>query len=221
MPRAKRIFLIRHGQSASNVDITLHSHTPDHKIPLTQLGLQQAAEAGKTLAGKFAGERVSVYYSPFLRTRQTWSQIREQLPTELIYKEREDPRIREQEWGNFQNLDEMEIIDKERDAYGPFYYRLPNGESGADVYDRCTTFLDTLYRDFERADFPPNVLIVSHGLTIRLLLMRWLHYTVEEFENFANPKNCQIFEMALDEKENRYKLLTPFGKWQKKETQTK
>ena len=42
--------------------------------------------------------------------------------------------------------------------------------------------MDTLHRDFQKTDFPQNVLIVTHGLTMRLFLMRWFHWTVSEFE---------------------------------------
>jgi broad specificity phosphatase PhoE len=70
-----------------------------------------------------------------------------------------------------------------------------NGESGADVYDRVTTFLDTMYRDFEKNNYPENTLIVSHGLTIRLFLMRWFHWSVEEYESKHNPKNREIIVM--------------------------
>ena len=35
----------------------------------------------------------------------------------------------------------------ERLRFGRFYYRFPNGESGADVYDRITIFEDHMIRD--------------------------------------------------------------------------
>ena len=107
----------------------------------------------------------------------------------------EDPRLREQEWGHLRNVAEGEAIQEERDAYGTFYYRIPNGESGADVYDRVTTFLDTLHRDFEKSDYPDNCLIVTHGLTLRLFLMRWFHWSVEEFHDLCNPTNGQVVVM--------------------------
>jgi broad specificity phosphatase PhoE len=61
----------------------------------------------------------------------------------------EDPRIREQDFGNYQ---EQHVIDKakvERHKFGAFYYRFPNGESASDVYDRASTFLDSLWRSFD------------------------------------------------------------------------
>ncbi len=51
-------------------------------------------------------------------------------------------------------------------------------------------------------------MITTHGTAIRLFLMRWFHWTVEQFEATRNPHNCEIFELELQEN-NKYKLLTP------------
>ena len=45
----------------------------------------------------------------------------------MIY-EKEDPRIREQEWGNFQDPKEMSKVIDERRKIGAFFYRFPTGE---------------------------------------------------------------------------------------------
>lgn len=209
LKKAKNIYLVRHGESMGNVDKALYTTTPDHAIELSPLGKTQAEAAGKDFAGILGGQSVAVYISPFTRTRQTWEGIRKGLEPSQIYFEREDPRIREQEWGNFQKPDEIERIDKERDKFGTFFYRLPDGESGADVYDRVTTFLDTLYRDFAKPDFPDNVLLVCHSLTIRVLVMRWLHSGVQEYENWRSPRNCAFVHLGLNAN-NKYELLTPF-----------
>ena len=81
----------------------------------------------------------------------------------------------------------------ERQRFGRFFYRFPNGgESGADVYDRMTIFEDHLVRDIETGRFPENcsVVIVTHGLTLRLFLMRWFHWSVEDLESVFNPPHC-------------------------------
>ena len=47
---------------------------------------------------------------------------------------REDPRIREQEWGNFQDPGEMEKVMEERRKIGAFFYRFPTGERFASTW---------------------------------------------------------------------------------------
>ena len=106
------------------------------------------------------------------------------------------------------------VVEPERELYGHFYYRIPNGESCADVFDRVSDFMGTLWRDFKKPTFPNNVVIVTHGMTLRLFVMRFLHSTVEEFETWANPKNGEVFELKLDntyEENVRYKQFRDNG----------
>tara|TARA_B110000971_G_C19622301_1_gene325378 strand:+ start:179 stop:481 length:303 start_codon:yes stop_codon:yes gene_type:complete len=65
---------------------------------------------------------------------------------------REEPRLTEQQFGNFQNVVDVREQKSERIKYGRFYYRFPLGESGLDVYNRASSFINTLYRDFEDED---------------------------------------------------------------------
>jgi broad specificity phosphatase PhoE len=88
---------------------------------------------------------------------------------------------------------------------------LPNGESGADVYDRVSDFFGTLHRDFEKEDYPQHAVIITHGMTIRTFLMRWFHWTVEQFEECANPANCQILVLEKGG-DGKYHLLTELQK---------
>ncbi|HSI34908.1 MAG: histidine phosphatase family protein [Phycisphaerae bacterium] len=231
--RPQRIILIRHGESQANVDRSLHGHTPDHKIALTPRGHEQAASAGRKLweelvrpdsDSPFSGCRqlVQFYTSPYLRTRQTFQGIlagmRECHPElDQLYRNYEDPRLREQEFGNYRPPGAYDSIRDERDQFGTFFYRIEGGESGADVYDRLTGAMDTMHRDFAKADFPANMIVVSHGLTIRLFLMRWFHWTVEEFEKLRNPKNCQYYVLEKMPGE-KYELKTEMLKYTEAET---
>mmetsp|Transcript_1062 Transcript_1062/g.1223 ORF Transcript_1062/g.1223 Transcript_1062/m.1223 type:complete len:106 (+) Transcript_1062:760-1077(+) len=68
----------------------------------------------------------------------------------------------------------------ERHNFGAFYYRFPNGEAASDVYERVSTFLDSLWRSFDvkRSD---NYVIVTHGISIRVLLARYFRYSIDQF----------------------------------------
>jgi len=202
----KRIILLRHGESEGNVDKDVYSHTPDHKIALTSKGLMQAFTAGEEIRKIIGMESIHAYVSPYLRTRQTLAEAAKGLK---ILKSHEDPRLREQEWGNFRSPEDTEKFQKVRYEYGPFYYRFPDGESGADVYDRVSTFFETLFRDFKNENYPTNTLIVTHGLTIRLFLMRWYHNGVDTFEKWKNPRNCQFFVMHSSLESGQFILETP------------
>ena len=92
----------------------------------------------------------------------------------------EDPRIREQDFGNYQDVATMQKAKKERFKFGAFYYRFSDGESGSDVFDRVSTFLDSLWRsfDFNRSQ---NYVLVTHGISIRVLLARYFRYSIDQF----------------------------------------
>ena len=207
------IHLIRHGESKANVSNDVYKKTPDWKVPLTKKGKDQAKVAGESL-GHVLKERqekpsIIIYTSPMVRALQTARVIKKHIgiPCKNFY---EDPRLREQHWGNYQE-DHLKLkIAKERDRFGTLFYGIPYGESGAAVYDRISTFLETLYRDFEKPDYPSNAIIVSHGLAIKAFLMRFFHWKVKEFEEMKNPKNCEIFTLKLVM--NRYNLITPVRK---------
>lgn len=216
------IFLIRHGESIGNVDKTTYHDTPDWKIPLTQKGIEQARQAGcdlgclmrelsrsrKYYLSDFNGKRkfANIYTSPWYRARQTTAELIKGIgiPEEDV---KEDPRLREQEWGNYQEAHIQKKIKEERHKYGSFFYRMPNGESGANVYDRVTTFIDTLHRDFEDKNFPYYTVISTHGLTMKAFLTRWFHWSAEKFDSIDTPDNCAIIRMDLNES-YRYDLVT-------------
>lgn len=208
--RPQRIILIRHAESEGNADNTIYQNTQDFALKLSQKGIEQAKTAGKQIREIIQNESIYVYLSPYYRTRETFKGLSESIKDNIV-KVVEDPRIREQDWGHLRHPDDNKGISKERDDFSTFYYRIPDGESGADVFDRVSNFLDTLHRDFEKEKFPKNILIVTHGLTLRLFLMRWFHWTVEEFEKLRNPKNCQIVVMQK-QPDNHYKLISELAK---------
>ena len=208
--KPNRIVLVRHGLSQGNADKRLHETIPDYALNLTDEGIEQAKQAGQEIKKIFGQETLQVYLSPYFRTRQTYQHIQESVK-ENIVKVFEDPRLREQDWGHLRQPDTNEGIIQERDSFSTFYYRIKDGESGADVYDRVSGFLETLHRDFQKSDFPDNVLLVTHGMTMRLFLMRWFHWSVEEFEAVRNPNNCQIVVMQKD-LDDRYNLMSELAR---------
>lgn len=213
MSKPSRIVFVRHAQSEGNVNRAVHATTPDWRISLTEEGLKQAAKAGDALIDRLGqSEPLGVYVSPYLRTMQTWREMKARLDGKPIAFVKEDVRLREQEWGNLRVHDPRawEEIEAERDAYGTLFYRFAHGESGCDVLDRCSGFLDTIHRDFVKDDMPAHILIVTHGYTLRVLLTRWLHWDIESFHQLGNPRNCESFELELNPDTQRYRLIGTF-----------
>eukprot|EP00246_Nothoceros_aenigmaticus_P003182 TRINITY_DN14152_c0_g1_i1.p1 TRINITY_DN14152_c0_g1~~TRINITY_DN14152_c0_g1_i1.p1 ORF type:complete len:323 (+),score=29.02 TRINITY_DN14152_c0_g1_i1:180-1148(+) len=210
--RPTRIILVRHGQSEGNVDQSKYTSTADPKICLTEQGLNQSEECGRRIrrmiesTAKEDDWKVYFYVSPYTRTLSTLTGIGRAFERRRILGVREEPRIREQDFGNFQEEGTMKIVKDIRNRFGRFFYRFPEGESASDVFDRVTGFLESLWRDIDmnrldreiNSKSPDlNLVIVSHGVTMRVFLMRWFKWTTAQFELLNNPKNCEIRVMQL------------------------
>lgn len=203
--RPRRIVLLRHGESMGNVDQSAYVTTADWKIQLTDVGKEQAVDAGRRLREKICEEdaKVIFYHSPYLRTKQTLDELIPYFSDDEILSCLEEPRICEQQIGNFQNVQQVLHAKEERAKFGRFFYRFPSGEynkysfgilrlvyiimftncsifntgeAGLDVYNRVSSFIPTLVRDLDRhrrsgIDVDNlNVVIVTHGLSLRLFL---------------------------------------------------
>jgi broad specificity phosphatase PhoE len=208
--RPRRIILIRHGESQGNIDDAIYETVPDHALTLTAKGRREASEAGTWLRAYLRDEPVTLYCSPYIRTRQTAELLGLGVPSEEM---RIEPRLREQDWANFQDPDDIAEQKRQRNDYGHFYYRFTHGESGSDVYDRVSTFLESLWRSFVGpGTAEQNLVIVTHGLTMRLFCMRWFHWSVEYFESLENPVNGGHV-VLVRQPSLTYRLEQPFVQW--------
>ncbi|KAG1664180.1 hypothetical protein FOA52_011356 [Chlamydomonas sp. UWO 241] len=207
-----RIILVRHAESAGNVDDEAYTYIPDSQIPLTARGHMQARAAGQKIreyieARSGRDYRLFCYLSPYKRSLQTYESMSCAFPSDNIMGVQEEVQLREQDFGNFQDVMSKSHEKAERVRFGRFYYRFPNGESGADVYDRITIFEDHMVRDINAGRFAhkTNLVIVSHGLALRVFLMRWFHWTLAQYLMVHNPPNAEplILERVISEAESR------------------
>lgn len=204
------ILLVRHGLSAGNKDKKVHHELPDHAIPLAEEGFVQARRAGLSIKSylhdnNLADTHVRLWQSPYLRTRQTAQEIvNTQWRTHkksIITDVREDVALCEQQFGLFDGLTNKELKVKYPDEHahyekcerfdGRFWARMPLGESRFDVTLRVHQMFGTWVRDAERHGVN-TIVVVSHGVTIRAIMMRWLHRSFEWFESEPNPGNCSV-----------------------------
>ena len=102
---------------------------------------------------------------------------------------------------------------QERADYGHFFYRIPNGESAADAYDRVSGFNESLWRSFGELDFASVCILVTHGLMTRVFLMKWYHFSVEYFEDLRNMNHCEFVVMKLNEDSGKYVLQNDLRTW--------
>ena len=204
------IKLVRHGQSMANTGEVVPAEVGDHTVALTALGREQARAAGRSIGPAFLDAALA-YCSPFRRARETMAGV---LAGAAVsggaargaVRVFEDPRLREVDHG-YVDVASQEVL---RRTHGWFYYRFNGGESPADCYDRTSAFLESMMRQAARKR-SERVVVVTHSLTIRCFVMRFLHLTVEDFDRMAGLPNGAVVTLA-----RREALASPVftsGRW--------
>lgn len=196
------IWLVRHGESTSNVGEENPAFVGDRNISLTHFGKKQAFNVGAKLQDILTTESTRIYVSPFMRARETLQHMSEGAKSsEILTRAIEDPRLREMCYG-YATDESFVQQQRVRPIHGWFYYRFLGGESPADVYDRCTTFIDSMWRNLNRREPGTleikNVVIVAHGGLNRIFVMRFLNLSVEQFETMSDIPNCGVVKISND-----------------------
>lgn len=157
-----RLYLIRHGQSAGNVEGRFGGHSPS---PLSKLGTQQATMTAAALAK----EKISIIYSSDLRrTMETAKPLANLLNLEI----NATPVFRERHVGVLEGL----TFDEARKEHPNDYYALVNrkvahvitdGESYSQLLERATEFLFKILKE----NRGKRIAIFSHTGTICFLTL--------------------------------------------------
>lgn len=212
-PQPATLWLVRHGESAANLARNaayaaaaerVEVAERDQDVPLSPLGERQADALGRWFAARPDAERPTVVVaSPYERAHQTATRVvaagavagGAASPTPVVL----DERWREKELGLFfrvthhgvrRHYPEQWALRQEQDV---FYYRPPNGESGADVALRVRAALDDLGRDHAGE----RVLVVCHQVTIlcaRYVLERLTEAAVLAAWRAYDLANCSVTE---------------------------
>ena len=152
--------LLRHGQTPMSVQ---KRYAGRSDIPLTDIGLQQAAAAAKRLAS--AGIDVIVA-SPLLRARQTAGEVAATTGAPVVT----DDGFRETDFGAWEGLTFAEVRERWPAEVSAWLadpaVPPPDGESFAEVSERVSAALQRVLAD--RAG--QTVLIVSHVTPIKMLV---------------------------------------------------
>lgn len=193
------LYLIRHGESKLNTRENYNDKLPDNKVGLTENGIDQSYKAGIFLDSYLKENGVDIenavmWVSPFLRTRQSAQIINSCLGIDDI---REDYCLIEQNYGLFSNRsmkrnkllfeDEFKFYDNYCQNDGKFYAKIPQGESPMDVALRTRLFLEMI-----RSEKKNPVFVVSHGTTIKTIVMNTFNYSPEWFNAEPTMQNCSI-----------------------------
>lgn len=175
--------MIRHGETALNAKGCYYGRTD---AVLSEKGISQARYLKEIL------KEVSFDYivaSPLVRAYNTAQIVMEEREQEIFG----DRRLMEQDFGIFEGMTYKEIQNtypKELDAWNEEFstYRIPKGESFADVRSRAEDFL----RDIPsgRESKGEKMLIAAHKGTLGHLLAAMLKLPLDGYWNFVFEQGC-------------------------------
>lgn len=202
----KKIYLVRHAQSHSNVNPFALQKTANPSIELTETGIQQATQTAEFLNNllKDSKKKLIIWNSPYKRTRQTADIIKNSFTGQFIAKE--SIYLSERQFGlvddvanyRHQYLDEVNHYKLHMESKTDFFVRPPLGESPFDMCIRLDAFLKTV---IETSDATEHI-IVSHGAAIRGLMMMALNWKFELYGTEPNPNNASVFVLNLNYEKN-------------------
>ena len=168
-----RIILTRHGQTLWNIEGRVQGRLDS---PLTEKGIQQA----RSLAFKLKNEKIDhIYSSDSLRAIGTAEEIRLELG---LNKLSINPALREFSFGEWEGCIWQELRVTYPDIFKiwdtePHLVTTPGGENMERVLERAWDFVQHIIQ----AHPGETVCLVTHGLTLKLLITRALGFEVHEW----------------------------------------
>lgn len=204
----RRLWIIRHGESAGNIarDRAEAAGAPlielrhrDADVPLSSLGLEQAQALGAWVSALPEGLRpTTLLASPYRRARETTYTVAAAMG-QNVRDVLVDERLREKEFGVLDRYTRAGIHEKfpelaeQRRLVGKFYFRPPGGESWCDVVLRLRSMLG----DLQRNHAGERVMIVAHQVIVncfRYLLEQMDEETILAIDREGDVPNCGITE---------------------------
>ncbi|MDP2003445.1 MAG: histidine phosphatase family protein [Desulfurivibrionaceae bacterium] len=183
------IYLLRHGLTAANKNDVFAGRTQE---PLHPEGESQMAAVGRMLAGRGIGR---IFCGPLPRTRQSAGIVGEVLDVPIVT----DEALNEISIPHWDGVTKEAIRARFGEEYptwlaDPDGFRLPGCETIAEVQGRAVACVESLFREYSGQ----NLLVVSHLIVVRALL---LHYLARPIGDFRAIKvgNGQVARLMRDD----------------------
>jgi len=176
-----RLFLIRHGETEWSLN---GRHTGTTDIPLTQRGEEQISSRAGHIVGE--GKLIDpknlchVFVSPRQRADRTFHLLFagvDHTPSHSLTEE-----VREWDYGDYEGLLTHEINEKSP-GWSIWKTGCPGGESAEAMCARVDSVIHKVHeihrQYFEEGKGSRDVLIVAHGHFSRVLIARWVEFSLE------------------------------------------
>lgn len=192
--------VLRHGESMWNKE---NKFTGLTDVSLSENGENEAMESGQILSGLSFH---TIFSSTLRRTIETANIVRKHQSHADTVKMVQHKDLCERDYGlltgkNKTELAEIHGADLVQQWRRSYLEAPPNGENLCDVQRRAGAYFDDNIRPL--IDAKKNVLLVSHGNTLRALFVHLGIKTFETIEHFEIPTGIPI-QINIDMKQYRY-----------------
>jgi len=185
------LYIIRHGETAYNKLGRIQGQSCDSN--LTELGIKQAELVGE----KIKDIHFDFIYTSDLKRAETTAEIIVN-SANLQTKITPSKLLRERNFGDIEGLNAEEIEKKYPLSMSEFRVSTttppPNGESLQDMLSRLKKFYSVIKKQHIDDN---NILIITHGGAIRMLILAILNLGLEYHKNFSfNNASLTIFHIT-------------------------
>lgn len=184
-----RLVLVRHGETTWNAEKRMQGQLDSS---LNERGLSQAqARSADMLAQSFDAK----YCSSSLRTRQTIDALLDGAVQGVCYQD----NLREINLGPWQGQLSYDLAKNHPEQFRlyteqPEQFELAGAETFAEIQNRAVTALEKIVADHTGQ----KVLVVSHGLFIKVSLLHWLGLPLSQVWQEPRITNCSSSVLAFD-----------------------
>jgi len=171
------IYLIRHGETVSNVNNTFSGITD---VELTEKGILQAERIADFLFNEHVDR---IYSSPLKRAKDFARIIQNKIGTKLII----DQRLMELDYGEWEGMEKNEILEKYGELYkkyidDPESFRPPNSEDLENAENRIMEFWNEIKFTMVNENLK-KIAIITHNDIGRILLCKIKKLSIKEYRN--------------------------------------
>ena len=171
---ATEILLTRHGKTAANLNNRFAGRSNE---PLHRQGEEQLAEVAGRLIDR---DLTAIYAGPLARTAQSAEIIGKATGAQIHYRQ----AFNEIDLPHWDGLTKQEITDRFGRQYpiwlsAPHDFRVKGCETLAQVQKRAVDEIEDIFRQHEGK----TVIVVSHLIVIRCLILHYHHQPINDFRS--------------------------------------
>ena len=206
-----KLYFVRHGQTQYNREARFQGSV---NIPLDEEGKKQAEDTGRRFEESFRkGEHIdAVYTSPLTRARTTAEIVSSHIGT----APKEEAGLEEINMGEWEGKTYGQVVEEYKAPSGvplfmqikddPLNYHMPGGETAAQIDQRVMSSLDRIMQSHLPEE---NIMIVTHGCPIAVVLCHVLGQGVGNIMKYLGTHNASVtvVEVGEDRNINNAKVL--------------